>query len=67
MRPDALHAWKVSPREAIAIQQRLRSQVIDRDLAGRVASVAGVDVGFEREGRVTRAAVAVLDRVEAAE
>ena len=61
MRPDAAHPWKVSPREAIAIQERLRSQVIDRDMAGRIETVAGVDVGFEREGRVTRAAVAVLD------
>jgi deoxyribonuclease V len=61
MRPDTAHAWKVSPREAVAIQQRLRSLVIDRDRAGRIESVAGVDVGFEREGRITRAAVAVLD------
>jgi len=64
MRPEAAHGWNVSPREAIAIQERLRSQVIDRDRSGRIETVAGVDVGFEREGRVTRAAVAVLDLAE---
>ncbi|MBN2489793.1 MAG: deoxyribonuclease V [Planctomycetes bacterium] len=60
MLPDLAHAWTVSPREAIAIQERLRPRVIDRDAAGRLETVAGVDVGFERDGRTTRAAVAVL-------
>jgi deoxyribonuclease V len=56
-----VHAWDVSPAEARAIQERLRSEVSPRDrLPRRVTRVAGVDVGFEDQGRTTRAAVAVL-------
>jgi len=55
-----LHRWDVTPREAIAIQQTLRSRVVREDSMNAVAHVAGVDVGFEQGGAVTRAAVAVL-------
>lgn len=56
------HPWNVSPREAIEIQQRLRALVkIQDELPDTVRTVAGVDVGFKDSGRVTRAAVAVLD------
>lgn len=56
------HPWNVSPSEAIAIQQALRRYVAgEDDLPAAVRRVAGVDVGFEDGGRVTRAAVAVLD------
>jgi len=54
------HAWNVSPAEAIALQQRLRNEVIAGDELGEVRRVAGVDVGFEEQGRITRAAVVVL-------
>jgi deoxyribonuclease V len=43
------------------MQERLRGRVVARGRPGRVATVAGVDVGFEDGGRVTRAAVVVLD------
>jgi deoxyribonuclease V len=46
--------------QARTIQEALRDRVVTRDLVGRVRYVAGVDVGFEREGRITRAAVVVL-------
>jgi deoxyribonuclease V len=56
------HLWNVTPREAIAIQNRLRGLVrVEDDLPGEIRRVAGVDVGFEDHGAVTRAAVAVLD------
>jgi len=56
------HPWDVSPREAIAIQQRLRRFVrLEDDLPQPVATVAGIDVGFRAVWEVTRAAVAVLD------
>jgi len=55
-----LHRWDVTPREAVAIQQALRSRVVREDSLNAVAHVAGVDVGFEQGGTVTRAAVAVL-------
>lgn len=54
------HSWKLTPRAAIALQQRLRSRVIRRGGPRRVRLVAGTDVGFERGGAVARAAVAVL-------
>jgi deoxyribonuclease V len=54
------HAWDVSPKEAIALQERLRSRVERSDRIGDVRTVAGIDVGYENEGRTTRAAIAVL-------
>lgn len=55
------HAWDVTLAEARAIQERLRARVITEDRLGPVRRVAGVDVGFEAGGRVTRAAVVMLD------
>jgi len=63
VRFKARHSWDVTPHEAIAIQEQLRQEVIRYDPAEGGASwrtVAGVDVGFEAEGTITRAAVAVL-------
>lgn len=54
------HPWDISPTEAIAIQQQLRGEVVREDRLGPVRHVAGVDVGFEEGGALTRAAVAVL-------
>lgn len=54
------HRWDVSPQEAVAIQQRLRGEVITSDNLGDVRHVAGVDIGFVENNSVTRAAVAVL-------
>ncbi len=55
-----LHRWDVSPADARAIQERLRSRVSERGRVGSVRTVAGVDVGFDDGGRTARAAVAVL-------
>jgi len=57
---DIEHSWDVQPAEAKAIQDRLRTRVVTRDMLPSVRTVAGVDVGFEEQGRVTRAAVALL-------
>lgn len=54
------HEWPATAEAAIVIQQSLRDQVITTDQLGTVNYVAGVDVGFEAEGSITRAAVAVL-------
>jgi deoxyribonuclease V len=61
MKARRLHGWDVTPREAIALQARLRERIERRDRIGPVRRVAGVDVAFEQNGRITRAAVAVLD------
>jgi deoxyribonuclease V len=50
----------LTPKEAAALQTQLRDCVVREDRLGPVRHVAGVDVGFERDGAVTRAAVAVL-------
>ncbi|MCU7920103.1 MAG: deoxyribonuclease V [Candidatus Thiodiazotropha sp. (ex Dulcina madagascariensis)] len=54
------HPWNLTPVEAIALQQQLRSRVVCDDRLAEIRSVAGVDVGFEQGGQITRAAVAVL-------
>ncbi len=55
-----LHDWSVTPKAAVALQRELRSRVITQDDFPRLERVAGVDVGFEEQGTVTRAAIAVL-------
>jgi len=55
------HSWNVTPKEARAIQDRLREGVVQRDeLPWPPDRVAGIDVGFEDSGRVTRSAAVVL-------
>jgi deoxyribonuclease V len=54
------HPWDVTPREAIAIQEELRAAVVHQDRFGALQTIAGVDVGFEQDGKITRAAVVVL-------
>jgi len=43
------------------MQESLRGKVVTVDRFGPVNTVAGVDVGFEKNGTVTRAAVVVLE------
>jgi deoxyribonuclease V len=56
-----MHPWDVSPEEAVEIQKALQSHVSLTDHFGQIKTVAGVDVGFEKNNRITRAAIAVLD------
>ncbi|WP_455208734.1 deoxyribonuclease V [Kaarinaea lacus] len=56
-----LHHWPSSIDEAKLIQQQFRDQVITSTHLLQVRYVAGIDIGFENQGKVTRAAVAVLD------
>ena len=61
MKISQRHAWALNVEEAIAIQEQLRGEVITSDqLDEPVQYVAGVDVGFEAGGTISRAAVAVL-------
>lgn len=53
-----LHAWNVAVTEAIAIQNRLRAQVVAEGDPGEVRLVAGIDVGLR--GAVMLSAVVVL-------
>ena len=56
-----LHPWDLAPAEARKLQEELAGRVELRDRFGPVHRIAGVDIGFEDDGRTTRAAVAVLD------
>jgi deoxyribonuclease V len=54
--------WPQTPAAAIALQTELRLQVrLQDELPATVQYVAGVDVGFEAGGTITRAAVVVLE------
>ncbi len=55
-----LSDWPTTVTAAATIQNRLRSRVIAEDRFTTITHVAGIDVGFEDDGRITRAAVAVL-------
>lgn len=54
------HPWVKTAKEAIQIQNELRSRLMLTDQLGEVNYVAGVDVGFEDNYKITQAAVAVL-------
>ena len=60
MKIDQRHEWPLTVEEAIAIQKQLQPEVITEDQLGDVRYVAGVDMGFEEGGAVSRAAVVVL-------
>lgn len=56
------HRWDVTPAQARAIQNELAALISPVKPAGFAPRrIAGVDVGFENNGTVTRAAVVVLD------
>jgi deoxyribonuclease V len=61
MTTPPVHFWPQTVAEARAIQESLHGRVITHDRLGPVRTVAGVDVGFENGGEITRAAVVVLD------
>lgn len=52
--------WPTTITDARQVQQELVSRVIRNNDLKKVKYVAGVDVGFENGGKITRAAVAVL-------
>ena len=62
-----LHAWDVTPAEAIALQQSLRDQVRIEPLPEPPSTIAGCDISFERDSEVIYAGVVVLRLPELAE
>jgi len=57
---DQSSEWPTDVASARAVQEQLSGRVIRTDALGAVRYVAGVDVGFENNGKTTRAALAVL-------
>ncbi|MBO3464285.1 deoxyribonuclease V [Aetokthonos hydrillicola Thurmond2011] len=61
MKINQRHSWALTVEEAITIQEKLQGEVITEDqLKEPIQYVAGVDMGFEEDGTISRAAVAVL-------
>lgn len=55
------HEWSMSVEAAIALQKELSREVIVQDQFSQpIQYVAGVDMGFESGGTISRAAVAIL-------
>ncbi len=55
-----LHDWNLAPKAAIELQKQLAGRVELEDRLERIRHIAGVDIGFEESGDITRAAVVVL-------
>jgi deoxyribonuclease V len=53
-----LHPWNLTPKEAVAIQKRLASQVVLKPLPARINLVAGGDVGYSSSYKIAVAALA---------
>lgn len=58
-----IEAWDGNTAAARELQKKLAGQVTLTDDFGPLKTIAGVDVGFEEGGRITRAAVVLLDAV----
>ncbi|WP_104202605.1 deoxyribonuclease V [Billgrantia saliphila] len=57
---ETLHDWNLNPEQAIALQKRMATRIEREDRLEPVSHIAGVDIGFEEEGTITRAAVVIL-------
>jgi deoxyribonuclease V len=53
-----LHPWDLTPKEAIALQKRLASQVVLKPLPEKITVIAGADVGYFRRYKEAVAALA---------
>jgi deoxyribonuclease V len=61
MQINQRHDWNLTTSEAKFIQEELQKEVITEDkFTEPIKYVAGVDMGFEADGTISRAAVAVL-------
>jgi deoxyribonuclease V len=60
MKAASLHAWDLSPSEAVAVQKKLRDRVVLRPLPADARLVAGADVSFDKYSEVIHAGFVVL-------
>ncbi len=56
-----LHDWTMSPREAVEFQKRMREQVRLAPPAGRIGTIAGADISFNKYSSTIYAGIVVLD------
>src|ERR687885_937375 len=57
---EQLHDWQLTPREAIELQRKLRSQVRVEPLARKIETVAGADISFNKFEPTVYAGLVVL-------
>lgn len=55
-----IHDWKMTPREAVELQKSLRERVSLRPLDGRIETVAGADISFNKYEPTLYAGIVVL-------
>ncbi len=60
MSPRSLHAWDVTPREAVEIQQRLRALVRIEPLQREIQTIGGADISFNKFSETVYAGIVVL-------
>ena len=60
MQVYSFHPWKVTPKQAIRIQEQLRTSVIPRGRIVRPRFIAGADLAFEKNSSRVLACVVVL-------
>ncbi|RMF84096.1 MAG: deoxyribonuclease V [Nitrospinota bacterium] len=64
MQITPLHAWDLTPQEAIALQNRLRRLVVLEDYLSEVRHIGGVDLSFARDSDQGWAGVVILQMPE---
>jgi deoxyribonuclease V len=57
----SLHPWDLNPREAIALQERLASQIILQDAPEEIRTVAGVDMSIDTRTGLGLAGIIVFE------
>jgi deoxyribonuclease V len=62
--PPARHRWTLSPKRAVALQQRLAVEVIESPLGEVPRLIAGGDCAFADAGRTIIAGWVVWDRID---
>ena len=60
MRVRHFHAWQVSAREAIRIQEQMRGRILCKGALRRIRTVAGADVSVSRKTREVWAGIVVM-------
>jgi deoxyribonuclease V len=60
MAPPPLHSWNLTPREAVALQQELRTRVRVQPLTHEIKTIAGADVSFNKFSETIYTGIVVL-------
>ena len=60
MTQEPLHAWNLTPAQAVALQKELAQRIIREDRFGEVHTIAGVDMAINEQNGMARSAVVLL-------